>query len=307
MEKSIELDIVIPLYNSQKILPKLIGRLNEWKNSIDFNFNVVFVEDGDVESSKSILAKTPTDFPHRFVRLAKNYGQHTATAIGLSYCTAPLIATIDDDLQHDPFEIEKLITYLKETKADLVFGTFGKKEHSFLRNLGSSVLKLIFSYEKIDYSSITAFRLMRSNVAVSFKKSKKPIVFIEEYLLRNARKKATCIVNHAKREGESSSYSFWSLFKFALKIIVFHSSFLLNFIIKFGILTAVTCFFIGCYFIYKKIVFDSYEGFSALIVSIFFSTGILLMTLGVIGEYVRRIWISQNELDQIMIEEDEQL
>lgn len=303
----VELDIVIPLYNSKEILPKLIGRLNEWKNSIDFKFNVIFVEDGDAESSKGILVKAAADFPHRFVRLAKNYGQHTATAIGLSYCEAPLIATIDDDLQHDPFEIEKLITCLNETESDLVFGTFGKKEHSFFRNLGSSILKIIFSYEKINYSSVTAFRLMRLNVAGSFKKNKKPIVFIEEYLLRNARKKSTCTVNHAKREGKSSSYSFWSLFKFALKIIVFHSSFLLNFIIRFGVFTAVTCFFIGCYFIYKKIVFDSYEGFSSLIVSIFFSTGILLMTLGVIGEYVRRIWISQNELDQIMIAEDEQL
>ena len=303
----VDLDIVIPLYNSKEILPKLIGRLNEWNNSIDFNFNVIFVEDGDIESSKRILIQTTTDFPHRFVRLSKNYGQHTATAIGLSYCDAPLIATIDDDLQHDPFEIEKLISCLKETNSDLVFGTFGKKQHSILRNLGSSILKLIFSYEKIDYSSITAFRLMRSNVAGSFKKNKKPIVFIEEYLLRNARKKSTCIVNHAKREGESSSYSFWSLFKFALKIIVFHSSFLLKFIIRFGVITAVTCFTVGCYFIYKKVVYDSYEGFSALIVSIFFSTGILLMTLGVIGEYIRRIWISQNELDQIMIVEDEQL
>ena len=303
----IDLDIVIPLYNSKGILPKLINRLSEWKNASDFSFNVIFVEDGDVISSKNILAKAIPSFSYRFVRLSKNYGQHTATAIGLSYCEAPLIATIDDDLQHDPFEIEKLITCLNETEADLVFGSFGKKEHSLFRNLGSRMLKFIFSYEKIDYSSITAFRLMRSNVATSFKKNKKPIVFIEEYLLRNAKKKSTCLVNHAKREGGSSSYSFWSLLRFALKIIVFHSSFLLNSIIRFGILTAVTCFFVGCYFIYKKVVYDSYEGFSALIVSIFFSTGILLMTLGVIGEYIRRIWVSQNELDLITIVEDEQI
>lgn len=303
----IELDIVIPLYNSQVILPKLVQRLNEWKETITFDFNVIFVEDGDAISSKSIIERAEKEFSYRFVRLSKNYGQHTATAIGLGYCEAPLIATIDDDLQHDPFEIEKLITCLNETKSDLVFGSFGKKQHSIFRNAGSKVLKVIFSYEKFDYSSITAFRLMRSNVAATFKNNRKPIVFIEEYLLKNAKKKSTCLVNHSKREDESSSYSFWSLFKFALKIIVFHSSFLLNFIIRFGIVTAVTCFLVGCYFIYKKVIYDSYEGFSALIVSIFFSTGILLMTLGVIGEYIRRIWISQNGLDQIMIEEDDQL
>jgi undecaprenyl-phosphate 4-deoxy-4-formamido-L-arabinose transferase len=303
----IDLDVVIPLYNSKKTLPRLIDRLNQWSSTTELSFNVIFIEDGDAISSKSILEECTTNFSFRFLRLTKNYGQHTATAIGLGYCKANLIATIDDDLQHDPFEIEKLITCLRETGADLVYGTFGTKEHSFFRNAGSQVLKLIFSYEKVDYSSITAFRVMRLKVAASFKNNQKPIVFIEEYLLRNSTKKSTCLVNHAKREGEASSYSFWSLFKFALKIIVFHSSFLLNFIIRFGIFTAVTCFIIGCYFIYKKVVFDSYEGFSALIVSIFFSTGILLMTLGVIGEYVRRIWISQNKLDQVIIAEDEQL
>ena len=69
----IDLEVVIPIYNSKEILPKLVRRLNEWKSSNDFSFNVIFVEDGDVESSKSILVKAAANFPHRFVRLSKNY------------------------------------------------------------------------------------------------------------------------------------------------------------------------------------------------------------------------------------------
>lgn len=303
----VDLDLVIPLYKSQEILPKLIERLNEWKKSININFNVIFVEDGDENSSKDILDKAKKDFPFRFIRLSKNYGQHTATAIGLSYCKAPLIATIDDDLQHDPFEIEKLIECMRASNAEIVFGTFGKKEHSLLRNLGSSLLKLIFSYEKIDYSSITAFRLMRLSVAAPFINKKRPIIFIEEYLLRSATKRATCVINHSARENGVSGYSFWKLFKLSLKIILFHSSMPLKFIVRFGVFTATVCFFMGCFFIWKKWMYDTYVGFSSIIVSIFFSTGVLLMTLGIIGEYIRRIWIGQNELDQIMVIEDEQV
>ena len=75
----VDLDIVIPLYNSKAILPKLVKRLEGWKSSVELHFNVIFVEDGDVVSSKNILAEATPSFSYRFVRLSKNYGQHTAT------------------------------------------------------------------------------------------------------------------------------------------------------------------------------------------------------------------------------------
>ncbi len=300
----IELDIVIPLYNSQTITPKLIQRLNEWRESVDFDFRVIFVDDGSVGSSKELIEQEAKKFEYRLIRLSRNYGQHSATAVGLSYCNAPLIATMDDDLQHDPFELNKMIAHLKNKNVDLVFGSYSEKRHSIIRNLGSRFLKLVFSFEGINYKAITSFRLMRSNVASSFKNNRRPIVFIEEYLLRNSRSTSNCLIIHNSRADGASSYSYWKLFKFALKIVLFHSSLPLNFIVRFGILTAVICFFIGCYFIYQKLAFDSQLGYSSTIVSIFFSTGLILMTLGIIGEYIRRIWISHNELDQVTIFED---
>jgi glycosyltransferase involved in cell wall biosynthesis len=297
------LDLVIPLYNSSAITPQLIQRLNEWCASIDFEVKVIFVDDGSSRSSWEIIRKAEKNFAHRYIGLAKNYGQHTATAMGLSYCEAPLVATMDDDLQHDPFELNKMMEKMEQSKADLVFGTFQEKQHSFLRNLGSGLLKWIFSHEKLDYSSITSFRLMKKHVARPFIKINKPIVFIEEYLLRSATKKVSCPIRHGKRES-NSSYSYRNLFRFALKIVLYHSSFPLKFIIRLGLLTAVACFFMACYFIYKKWAYGAYVGFSALIVSIFFSTGILMVTLGIIGEYIRRIWINQHELDRIMVLEE---
>lgn len=298
------LDIVIPLYNSQNITPKLIQRLNEWRATIDFDFRVIFIDDGSLIPNNSIINNERKDFECLLLRLNKNFGQHTATSIGLSYCKAPLVATIDDDLQHDPFELSKLINHMESTNADLVFGTFNNKQHSFVRNIGSSLLKMVFKVDGVDYKSITSFRLMKLSVSSVFSKYKRPIVFIEEYLLKNSKKTESCPVSHNKRESGTSGYSYSKLFKFALKIVLFHSSLPLNFIVRFGILTAVICFFLGCYFIYQKLVFDSQLGYSSTIVSIFFSTGLVLMTLGIIGEYIRRIWIAQHNLDQVIIFED---
>ncbi len=298
------LDIVIPLYNSEFITPRLIERLNEWRATIDYDFQVIFVDDGSTMNCTEEIEKSRKDFSYRLVRLSRNYGQHSATAVGLGYCDAPYVATIDDDLQHDPFEIPKLMEQLDKEQADLVFGTFSNKKHSLARNLGSRLLKWVFKFEGVDYSAVTSFRLMKLKVARTFKDKRRPIVFIEEYLFRNSNRTSSAPVTHHKRELKGSSYSYWQLFKFAVKIILYHSSLPLNFIVRFGILTSFVCFLLGCYFIYQKVVFDSQLGYSSTIVSIFFSSGLILMTLGIIGEYIRQIWIAQNELDQVTIFED---
>ena len=300
----VRLDIVIPLYNSKSGLPKLIARLNEWRDSTDIYFRVIFVEDGSFERSKELIQSAFKRFDFQYIQLAKNYGQHTATAIGLGNCTAPFVVTIDDDLQHDPFEIDKLINHQEKTKSSLVFGTFKKKNHSLVRNIGSKILKWIFKFENVDYSEVTSFRLMNLRVARQFKNIQKPIVFIEEYLLRNSSFTSNCVVDHSERAEGKSSYSYWKLILFGFKVVLFHSSLLLKFVVRLGFFIAVACFLLGCYYIYKKIVFDAQMGFSTLIVSIFFSTGILLITMGIIGEYIRRIWIGQQELDRILIVEE---
>jgi len=298
------LDIVVPLYNSKSSIANLIARLNQWRDSIDFDFRVVFVEDGSLESCKEIVAEVGKKFEYLYIQLATNYGQHTATAVGLSKCSALLIVTIDDDLQHDPFEINKLLEHQRKTNTDLVFGTFREKKHSFTRNFGSKVLKAIFKLEKVDYSEVTSFRLMKLSVANQFKNFHRPIVFIEEHLVRSASSRSSCVVNHSEREQGKSSYSNWKLILFAFKVVLFHSSLLLKLVVRLGIFIAVICFILGCYYIHKKIAYDTQMGFSSIIVSIFFSTGILLITLGIIGEYIRRIWVGQQGLDQILIVED---
>jgi len=295
-----ELDIVIPVYNSSKIIGELIQRLNQWQERVDIKFRVLFVDDGSIDESIRVIKSAQKNFPSICIRLAKNYGQHTATAVGLSHATAPYIATIDDDLQHDPSEISKLFVKMNDVDADLVVGTFDIKKHSYIRNLGSFFLKKIFMMEGFDYANVTSFRLMKKSVAQVFKNVSTPILFIEEFLLKGATNRASCEVRHHQRFDGKSNYSNWKLFKFALNIIIFHTSLPLKFIIRFGLIMAVFFFISGCFFIYNKVVNDVQLGYTSLIVAIFFSTGMMLMSLGIIGEYIRKIWIAQNNLDKII-------
>lgn len=297
------IDIVIPLFNAEASLSKLIHRLNEWCETSMLEVKVIFVEDGTTTNCKSIILSIPKKFKYKYIKLSKNYGQHTATAVGFSFCNASLIATIDEDLQHDPFDISQLIEQLNKKNADLVYGTYNEKNHQISKNIGSKLLKLIFNLEGVNYNSVTSFRLMKKEVTQSFSSQLKPIVFIDDHLVKNAHIISSCKTTHHKREYGKSGYSLISSIRFAVKIILYHSSFPLKFITRIGLLTSIICFIIGCFYIYQKLRYDIQMGYSSIIVSIFFSTGLILMSLGIIGEYIRRIWISQQNLDQILISE----
>lgn len=295
----VAIDIIIPVYNASETIKKLIHRLNEWAASGAPTFRVIFVDDSSTDSTKNLLIAEPKSFEYKLIQLATNYGQHTATAIGIGMSSAPLIATIDDDLQHDPFEINQLIETLHSENADFVYGQYVQKRHSIVRNLGSLLLKKILFLFDIDFNSTTSFRLMKSRLAKQFKESNSSVVFIDAYFKKYASKMTTCQVNHFDPCGGNSRYTLWKLLKFSLKIIFYHSSIPLKFITRFGLFMALLFLVSGCYFIYKKMFYNVPLGYTSLIVAIFFSTGMIMLSLGIIGEYIRKIWISQNKLDQI--------
>ncbi len=301
-----ELDIVIPLYKSAGHLHLLIGRLNEWVNHSGRDVRVIFVDDGSPDDTTRVLKSLfgQAVFSYKFVRLAANYGQMAATAKGLSYAEAPLIATMDDDLQHDPFELETLLACMERENLDFVYASFGKRKHSLLRRLGSEILKRILLEKNRDYTQATSFRLMKSGPAAVFKEIKSPVRHIEPYFLHYSIKTGTCEVKHGERIQGRSTYSGWRLLQMSAELIFLNSSLPLKFITRFGLLMSLTFFVLGIIYIFRKTVYDVPLGYTSLIVSIFFSTGLIMLSLGIIGDYIRRIWLSQNNLDKVIVAEE---
>lgn len=301
-----DLDIVIPLFKTGANLPRLIKRLNEWCATVSIKVRVVFVDDGSPDDTFGRLQEELQNarFEHKAIRLAMNYGQYTTTVVGISHTSAPLVATLDDDLQHDIFQLDILLAEMETQKADLVYGSYKERRHSIFRKVGTGCLKLFLSRDGIDYSGVSSFRLMKSSVAAVFKNIQAPVVFVDEYLMKYARKKIACEVKHQERAEGKSNYSYYKLAKLSIDILLFYSSFPLKMITRFGLLMAMVFFMLGCFYIWQKTFNDIQLGFTSIIVAIFFSTGMIMLSLGIIGEYIRRIWVSQNGLDRIVIAEE---
>lgn len=301
MQKTV--DIVVPVYNSRQVLEKLVDRLIQFSSDTTYVLHVYFVDDGSLDDSYVYLNSLQLPFGFTTIKLDRNYGQHTATAVGLSYCTSNYCVTIDDDLQHDPFDIPLLVDEMNRTGADIVFGKYEEKRHSIARNLGSWLIKKAVYKDKAAYDDVTSFRLIKLAIAQQFSSNRSPVGFLDEALLSSARKVSTVTVKHQSSVELKSRYSSGKLIRFALRIILFHSSFPLRFIIRLGLYSATVFFVIGCYFIYNRFVNEVPLGFSAIIVSIFFTSGLILVALGIIAEYLRKIWEFQQGRKQVLIDE----
>lgn len=301
----ISIDVVIPVYQSESVVPLLIDRLKNWVNQTDFSPYFIFVNDGSFDKTMQVLKERlgQTDLSYTIISLAKNYGQHTATAIGLYHSQNSLIATIDDDLQHDPSVIDSMYKCMIKNECDLVYGNYLQKKHTSIRNLGTKSLQYFLRLGGKDYTHVTSCRLMKSTVISVLKNNQRRIFFIDDYLLLGAVNVQSCLVQHNHRVLGNSGYSLVKLIKMAIRITLLHSTLPLKIISRMGLFMSVVFFLLGCLYVYKKLAYDVAIGFTSLIVAIFFSTGLILFSLGIIGEYIRRIWISKQQLDQVIISE----
>lgn len=302
-----QLDIVIPLYKSKESLSALISRLNEFYSArkADFSAHVIFVDDGSADGTFEYLKSLEAQFQFSYeaIRLVRNFGQHSAIAVGLNHSQSDFIVVMDDDLQHDPFEIDLLFNKMRESGADLVYGAYLEKKHHVVRNISSKILKRITKSKEVDFKDVTSFKLMRKSVLSSIKQVQSKVILVDVYLLECASKVETCEVTHAKRLVGESSYSKLKLIKMSLSILLFHSTFPLKLMVQVGIYISLVCFGLGAYYIYQKIFHNVPIGYTSIIVAIFLSTGLILISLGIIGEYIRRIWVHQNSLDRVLIAE----
>jgi hypothetical protein len=163
------------------------------------------------------------------------------------------------------------------------------------------MMKKIMRVDGLDYDQTSSFRIMNASVIRGFKREITPVYFLEELVVKNAGIIKSVEVEHVHRIDGKSSYSSFKLFQMAITMILFHSSIPLKLITRFGLLMSFVFFVFGIYFIYNKMINNVPLGYTSLIVAIFFSTGLIMLSLGIIGEYIRKIWITQKRLDEVIV------
>lgn len=294
----------MPVYNSAISLTELFERISStFKGE---NFEVVLIDDGSRDNSWEVIRELKRKHPDRIISvlLSKNYGQNIALLCGLKHCTGNYIITIDDDLQHPPEEIVKLIDKQKETEADVVYGIYKNKQHSFLRNSGSFFIRKSSSITK-GYSGIgSSFRLIKKEIADKIVvNTNTGFFYLDELFYWYTASFSNVDVEHHQRKIGKSGYTFLKLIRLYFNIVINYSATPLKLMIWCGFIVSLFSFILGIKFIYRKLVHEVPLGYTSLIVAILFSASIIMMSIGVIGLYLYRLYQSNQNKPQYLISE----
>jgi len=291
--------IVIPVYKSAITLEELFAQIRTTLEQ-RIAFEVIFVDDGSSDNSweKLVQIKKANPSHVKAIKFNRNYGQHNAIACGFSFAKGEVIVTMDDDLQHPPSEIIKLLDKYEETGAELIYGQYISKQHSTLRNAGSTVL------QTGSETGGTSFRLLTKPLAEKVSAHlQHGFLFIDEVVRWYTSQVAFVNVEHHQRRAGKSTYTGTKLVRMYFNILINYSAVPLKIMTWFGLISSVFTFLLGLRFIYNKLVHGSTPGFTAIIVTVLFSTSILMLCMGIVGQYMHKLYRLQNRRPSYSIEQ----
>jgi undecaprenyl-phosphate 4-deoxy-4-formamido-L-arabinose transferase len=292
MASKISLSVIIPVYNSEDILPILAERLGSSLKEICSEYEVLLVNDGSEDSSWGIIEDLSSKYPFiRGINLMRNFGQHNALLCGIRAARFDYLVTMDDDLQHPPEEIYRLVDEI-EKGFDVVYGIPHKLVHSPWRNISSkltkSLLAKVLGINRIKY--LSAFRIIRRDIRKAFDTFDSPSVIIDALLTWGTNNFGIVEVNEQHRSIGHSNYSLGKLIKVTMVVLTGFSTFPLRFASILGFAFTLFGIAVLVYVLARTFSEGSLPGFPFLasIVSIF--SGVQLFTLGIFGEYLARIF-----------------
>lgn len=284
--------IIIPVYNGEQTVEKLYDRIKQFFAD-KYNYEVIFVYDCGKDNSWEALLRIKKQNPQnvKLIRLSRNYGQHNALICGFEYAKGDFIVTMDEDLQHAPEDIQKLIDKQNEMDYDVVYGKYEIRNHSGFRNAGSSMLKRIIDVGIPDiHPDYSAFRLIKAGIAKSCITMRNSYTFLDGYISWITTNCSSCIVSHSERQGGVSAYNFSKLINHTINIFVTFSNLPIRFLTKLSFFVLFLMTLYSTYIIVRKLVFnDLAMGYPSLVIIVGFGVGLIMLALGIIGEYIYRI------------------
>lgn len=288
---TIYLSVVIPVYNTTEVLKILTDKLHQSLKRLSKPYEIIFVNDRSSNpKTLEILKELSLQDNVKVALFTKNFGQQAATLCGLALSQGTYVVTMDDDLQHDPFDIPKLIE--AADKYDIIIGQFRSKKHFFFKRVTSKIKEQfdVLILGKPKGIQLSAFRLLTRPVVNGILKIKTPTPFISAMMLYVSKNIKSVDLQHHERAEGHSGYSFMSLIKLFSYLLINNSSLLLRLIGRIGVcIFVISLLFLG-YLLLRFFIYGiAVQGWTSVIVSIFFFGGIQLFTLGVIGEYLIRI------------------
>jgi len=284
--------VVIPVYNSERIVGETIARTRAFFESKKLDFEIILVNDASPDGSWKVISDAARADPRiKAVNLLRNYGQHNANLCGFRLASGDWLVTMDDDLQNPPEEIAHLIGKAAEGH-DLVIGRFRSKMHAGYRRLGTRVINWLNAriFDKPDDLVLSNFRLLHRDVVKRICEYQSPFPYIPGLALRFSGSPANVEVDHQPRRVGSSNYNFLRIAKLVATLLFNYSSFPLRLVMGLGLVVSLLSFVIGVAYLVRGLFHGSaVQGWTTLVVLLSFFNGMLMLMVGMLGEYMVRL------------------
>ena len=288
------LSIVVPVYNESENLVELNRRILEAAQSLGRTFEVIYVDDGSVDDSWEILERLYNENQGlvRLVGFNRNYGQHMAVFAGFERAKGRVIVTLDADLQNPPEEIPRLVAKMEEGY-DVVAGWREERKDSILRKLPSLIVNRVASWvvgvDQHDYGCM--LRAYSREVVDQINQCEEASSFIPALANSFARRTAEITVSHSDRSAGNSKYNLLKLIRLNFDLMTGFSLIPLHAVSLLGIVIAFLGLAFGIFlFIRRLIIGPEVEGVFTLFSILFVFVGLQILVMGLLGEYVGRIY-----------------
>jgi len=299
------LSIVVPLYNAAATLPALHREISALQ--VEGGHELIIVNDGSRDETEAVALKLTREsqMPMTFLSLSRNFGEHNAVLAGLRAVSGRYAVTLDDDLQNPPSEALKLLAVAEAENRDVVFGIYERKEHAWWRNAGSRLTNLIadFVVEKPKKLYLCSFRCLSRFVVDEITKSRTPYPYIDGLIFQVTQNVGTARVRHVERTQGSSGYNFRKLMRLWISMLVNVSILPLRLMTLAGTITSALGFLAVIEVVLEHIFSRTPTGWSSLMAAMLLLSGTQLLLLGILGEYVGRIYLGISEKPQSVVRE----
>ena len=299
-----KISFVIPCYNSRDIIQKVVQEIKE--SNISYEKEIILINDCSSDDTWDVISEiAKTNQNIKAINFSKNFGQHSALMAGYRETTGEYVVSLDDDGQTPANETYKLLEEI-EKGYDVVFASYANKKHSVFRNIGTGINNMMCRWliGKPKKLNITSFFIAKKYIIDEIIKYENPYAYIPGLVLRSTKNISSVPVEHRSREVGKSGYSFRKLIALWVNGFTAFSIKPLRIATLFGLIVASGGFVYFIYTIIHKILNPKTPmGWTSTISIMLIIGGSILFVLGMIGEYLGRVYLSLNKEPQYVVKD----
>ena len=304
-----KISCVIPCYHSEKTLGPVVEDIGKVMASRPgTEYEIILVNDNPPDETWDLIQRLRETDPHiHGVCFSRNFGQHSALMAGYRQVTGDIVVSLDDDGQNPPSEMFRLIDAV-DSRHDIVYADYPRKQHSRFRNLGSKLTNRMFTWmlEKPKDLYMASYWAAKRFVIDQMIRCESPFPFVDGLALQATTRIINVPVDHLARAEGESGYTVFSLFRLWMNAFTSFSIKPLRIATFMGSATALGGLIVGLVLVVRKLILREQidAGWTSMVALLLLLFGVLMVVMGLVGEYVGRIFLSMNRKPQYVIEYD---